>query len=364
MSIPTSEQLSLSFDTLVKNKWTVSFLFWQVSTLVFILHRYFTNLFDQADVNWPAYIASLEALHISIALITVPVFRQLTRRPPASFGMWVLYSMLMAVVISMLTAILFALIVLLIPSHLDFSTDELLLRIRRTLLSSPLITWVVSVVMLVGFSAWRFFQEHQSQLQRESKLKEELAQAQMQMLRMQVNPHFLFNTFNTISMMIRTARSAEANNMLAMVADLFRSSLQNRGHDLVPLREEIKLCEQLLNIERIRFADRLDVTLTVHPAAAECKVPALILQPLIENAFKHGLMDSVSRNQSFHLDVSIENNMLHILVKNTGRLQQDNKEGVGLKNVRERLNISFGDNATLSLSEHNGWVIATIEIKL
>ncbi len=355
--------MSLSFDTFRKNHWAASFLFWQVSALIFILHRYFTNLFDQADLNWPAYVASLEALHISLALITVPVFRRLSHRPPASFGTWVFYSIIMAIAISVLATIIFTMLILLTPSHLNISPDEWSMRIKRSLLASPLITWVVSVVMLVGFSAWRFFQEHQSQLQRESKLKEELAQAQMQMLRMQVNPHFLFNTFNTISMMIRTGRSAEANNMLAMVADLFRSSLQNRNLELVPLREEIKICEQLLNIERIRFADRLDVKLTIDTAAGESKVPVLILQPLIENAFKHGLMESLSESQSFHLYAAIDNNTLCIQIKNTGQLKPISKDGIGLKNVKERLNISFGKNAVFSLSEQNGWVVSKIEIK-
>ncbi|MEJ1240323.1 histidine kinase [Chryseolinea sp. T2] len=355
--------MNLSFDTFRKNSWTASFLFWQVSALVFILHRYFTNLFDQATLNWPAYTASLEALHVSLTLITVPVFRRLSSRPPGSFGTWFLYSIVIAIAISLLSTILFSLLILFTPSHLNFSPDEWSTRIQRSLLLSPLITWVVSVVMLVGFSAWRFFQQHQSQLQRESKLREELTQAQMQMLRMQVNPHFLFNTFNTIAMMIRTGRSTEANNMLAMVADLFRSSLQNRNHDLVPLREEIKLCEQLLNIERMRFADRLEVKLTVDATAGESKVPALILQPLIENAFKHGLMDSLSERQSFHVHAAIADTTLCIQIKNTGRLKSNIREGIGLKNVKERLRISFGKNAEHSLSEENGWVISKIEIK-
>jgi two-component system, LytTR family, sensor kinase len=355
--------LSLSFDTFRKNNWAASFLFWQVSALIFILHRYFTNLFDQVNVNWPAYIASLEALHVSLALITVPVFRRLSRKPPTSLGSWALYSIMMAIAISVLATILFTLLIVLTPSHLNINQDDWPMRIQRSLVASPVITWVVSVVMLVGFSAWRFFEQHQSQLQRESKLKEDLAQAQMQMLRMQVNPHFLFNTFNTISMMIRTGRSADANNMLAMVADLFRSSLQNRNHDLVPLREEIKLCEQFLNIERIRFADRLEVKLTVDATAGEWKVPSLILQPLIENAFKHGLMENLSESQSFHLDAALEGKILCIQIKNTGRLKSNNQEGIGLKNVKERLKIAFGQNAALSLSEQNGWVIAKIEIK-
>jgi two-component system, LytTR family, sensor kinase len=346
--------------------WLISVAFWQFSASIFILHRYFTNLVDQVDVNWLGYIASMEALHVSLTLVSVPLFHHLSKKNPSTIGGWILYSIAIALIVSLLTTILFAIAIILSPSHLGYEVAELPARIQRMLVSAPLISWIVSVIILMTFNAVKFIRSYEEQLLKESQLKEELAKSQLQMLRMQVNPHFLFNSFNTISMMIRAGRSEDANNMIAQVSELFRASLLKNSEQMVMLSDEVAFCEQYLRIEGIRFSDRLNIEIKIDPSIAHRKVPAYILQPLIENAFKHGLMDNLDQVQELHIYGSTtSNNSLILEVRNTGRLLFPTfiKEGIGLRNIKERLQLQYGGEASLRLKEENGWVVARIKIQ-
>lgn len=349
---------------LIRHPWLTSILFWQVSALIFIMHRFFINMVDQVPVNWPAYVASMEALHIGWGVLTVPVLRWVQKNNVQSLGKWLLVSIVVALIHSTLTTFLFSMFILVSPGYLGFVEDEILFRIYRYLVVSPIISWIVAFLILLTWYGWRFFAQYEEQRMRAAQLQNELINSQLQMLRMQLNPHFLFNAFNTISMMMRTGRLHEATTTISRIAELFRTSVLKAGTQTTLLSEEIIFCKQYLDIEAIRFSDRLNISFHLDPSTEHLAVPSMILQPLIENAFKHGLMNQLDENPVLEINTQLQDKKRLVLqVKNTGRLKPEfNKDSIGLNNVRKRLYLSYHDNARFDLRQDGEFVVAQIEI--
>ncbi len=355
-----------TLNRFIRYPWLASILFWQVSAFIFLMHRFFTNLVDQLPVNWPAYIASMEALHLAWGILTVPVLRWLRKRPIHTFGKGALLSVVLALIHSALTTLLFSFFLLASPGHLGFAENEVWFRIFRVLVASPVISWIVSVLILLAWYGWRFFERYEEQRTHTAQLQSDLVQSQLQMLRMQLNPHFLFNAFNTISMMMRTGRLPEATATLSRIADLFRTSVLKAGSQTASLSEEISFCKQYLAIEAIRFSDRLSIHFDLDSRADQCTVPGMILQPLIENAFKHGLMNQLDESPVLEIKTQLHDDKKLILqVKNTGHLKPEpGKYSIGLNNVRERLYLSYRERAHFTLRQDGNFVVAQIEIAI
>ena len=182
---------------------------------------------------------------------------------------------------------------------------------------------------------------------RTSQLEARLAQAQLQMLRMQLQPHFLFNTLHSISaLMHKDVRRADS--MVAALSDLLRMSLQNIGAQEVPLQSELDFLQRYVEIMSLRFGDRLHVSIDVDPATRDARVPNLFLQPLVENSFRHGFGDLGAG--SISITVRRDGDMLRCDVVDDGRgLRAGHKEGVGLASTRERLAFLYGDRHAFSL---------------
>ena len=180
-------------------------------------------------------------------------------------------------------------------------------------------------------------------------------ESELRALRYQVNPHFLFNTLNSLSSLVMRERSEEAEQMILNLATFFRASLTRDATESVPLAEEVRMQLLYLDIEKVRFPERLVVVVDVPASLGDALVPGLILQPLVENAIKYG----VSRSQRpVTVRISAEavgsaeasGDVLHLTVRDDGELQSPHSSdgcGVGLANVRDRLAASFGDAASL-----------------
>jgi two-component sensor histidine kinase len=193
---------------------------------------------------------------------------------------------------------------------------------------------------------------------RASQLEGQLVQAQLQTLKMQLQPHFLFNTLNGIAGLVRDSRNKAAVDMLAGLSDLLRYTLENAGKQEVLLKEELEFLELYLDIQRMRFSDRLKVEMQIEPEALNALVPNLILQPLVENAIRHG----VSRRAAagvLGVTAQRDNGSLRIRIYDDGPgLKRDDGsttvEGVGLSNTRARLAQLYGEQQNFSLTERAG----------
>ncbi|MEO1049238.1 MAG: histidine kinase [Bacteroidota bacterium] len=184
----------------------------------------------------------------------------------------------------------------------------------------------------------------------------ELAKTQLSALKMQLHPHFLFNTLNTVSSLMEVNVDA-AQKMLTRLADLLRKILKEGDKSTVRLSEEIKFIENYLEIEQIRFNDRLKISFDIDPKTANYYVPALLLQPFAENAIKHGFYKQVN-DCEINISSELNNSTLKLQVKDNGKGSDafDDKEatGLGIKNCRERLDKLYGDHYNMEIETSYG----------
>lgn len=202
---------------------------------------------------------------------------------------------------------------------------------------------IYGVIVAVGH-AFTYYREVQERELRTSELERHLAQARLQALQMQLNPHFLFNTLHAISALMHKDVEA-ADRMIARLSDLLRYALESTDAQEVPLRQELAFLERYLEIEQTRFGDRLLVRKEIASDLLDVQVPNLILQPLVENAIRHGI-EPHARTGEIKLSASRAQSLLHLEVRdNGGGLKNGNtvpEEGVGLSNTRARLAELYG----------------------
>jgi two-component system LytT family sensor kinase len=185
---------------------------------------------------------------------------------------------------------------------------------------------------------------------RASELSAQLAQAQLAALKMQIHPHFLFNTLNSIAALLHEDIEM-ADRMITRLSDFLRITLQSSTESVVTLGEEVVFLQAYLDIERVRFRDRLIVELTIAPDVLDAQVPNLILQPLVENAVRHGISKQIAigrlqidaRRQDERLLIRIDDNGPGKSNGNGNLKRRTNGGGVGLANTRARLKQFYGD---------------------
>jgi LytS/YehU family sensor histidine kinase len=188
-----------------------------------------------------------------------------------------------------------------------------------------------------------YYKKYRDRDLRASRLETQLAQAQLQVLRMQLQPHFLFNTLHTISALMHTDLRA-ADRMLALLGDLLRESLERVGAQEVTLKQEMEFIDRYVEIERTRFRDRLRVVRTVDPGLLDAYVPNLILQPLVENAIQHGVSRRAGGGR-IEIAARRAGERIVLVVSDDGPGvpdQQTSRTGVGLANTRSRLQQLYG----------------------
>jgi len=175
---------------------------------------------------------------------------------------------------------------------------------------------------------------------------------------MQLHPHFLFNTLNAIAGLVRDRKDKAAVQMIAGLSDLLRHTLENSGKQEVPLREELDFLELYLDIQQMRFSDRLTVRMEVAPETLNARVPNLILQPLVENAIRHGVAARVSAGEVY-ISARRENGALELKVADDGPglkrgWRIEDAGGIGLSNTRERLAQLYGKEHRFEVRNREG----------
>ena len=188
-----------------------------------------------------------------------------------------------------------------------------------------------------------------------SQLAAQLSQAKLDALRMQLNPHFLFNAMNSISALVRTGQGTRAVSMIAGLSELLRHVLVQDQPNEVPLSDELALANKYLAIEAARFGERLAVVHEIEPETRAARVPSLILQPLIENAIRHGLTRHATggtiRIRAFRQDGELR---LEVQDDGVGIDDVGVEEGVGLRNTRARLTTLYGARQSFTIGRANG----------
>lgn len=216
--------------------------------------------------------------------------------------------------------------------------------------------WLGFALGVKTFAAW------QEQSRRLLEIQRALAEAHLAQLKQQLRPHFLFNTLNTISSVMQTDVE-RADRLIARLADLLRVSMNVSEQDLVPLQTELHVLELYADIMRERFGERVAVTWDIAEGARQSTVPALMLQPLLENAFRHGV-EACAGAQTITICARVEEAGLALSIHNDGKLADNAREGIGLTNCRHRLRAHYGERATLMLASDPSGVTSRVLLPL
>jgi len=228
----------------------------------------------------------------------------------------------------------------------------------------------VYAVIACSWHAWDYYQKFREREAQAAELASRLAEAQLRALRMQLNPHFLFNTLNAVSSLMLKDVNA-ANKMVCRLGDLLRVVLENTDRQEVPLDQEIEFLRRYLEIEQIRFGDRLQLRMDVDPATLNAAVPNLILQPLVENAIRYAVEPQEDVGE-IELRASRDNGSLLLQVSDNGAGDKSGpldegapsgREQIGLRNTRERLRKLYGDRQKFQLVRNaRGGITASLTI--
>jgi hypothetical protein len=237
--------------------------------------------------------------------------------------------------------------------HMDY-WPRLAFHLNAELISDMVIFWCAFFL----FRGIGYYQQFRVQEKTASQLEVELAHAKVLALRMQLNPHFLFNTMNGISSLMRIDIDA-ADTMLEQLSSLLRITLERGDVQLITLREEMEFVEMYLAMQDQRYAGRVRQTLSIDPELHDALVPAMILQPIVENAFVHGLSKLTTPGELL-IESRKTGDHLTLRVLNSGvGLSPDfdsppDGQGIGLSNIKSRLDLHYGSDTTFSMIELDG----------
>jgi two-component system LytT family sensor kinase len=251
---------------------------------------------------------------------------------------------------------------LMLANHLPWSFLPVIIHDLRAVGRwdyTPLLIYCMAIFALyaVGFyRQWRAGQLLTGELRvANARLETRLVRASLDALKMQLHPHFLFNTLNSITSLIRNDRSREAEEVVAGLGELLRRALEHRQEAMDNLARELDFLRRYFEIERVRFQDRLQVEYDIAPDCLAALVPCLMLQPLAENAMKHGISRDASA-RLLRISARRENSQLILTVYNDGPpLPKDelvSGSGIGVQNTRARLHMLYENEARFELRDH------------
>lgn len=321
--------------------------FWTLVGLAFAGQLYLTQTKLGSPVSWGFAVTRSLADWLVFAGLSLPAVR-LARRFPLGDAptRWL-------VALHLVASLVFSLLWMLLRAGLAVVLEQrpfaetLRHALVATLVFNVLVYWVIVVVA----HAFGFYQRLRERERRGLELEKRLAESRLQALQMQLNPHFLFNALHGVSALMYRDVDA-ADRMLVRLSELLRHALDRSQAQRVPLRDELAFLDRYLELEQIRFAGRLSVVREIAEATGEALVPNLILQPLVENAIKHGLASMIRPGQitlrahrpaAGRLRLEVEDNGVGLGQSRSGGT------GIGLNNCRARLRQLYGDGATLVL---------------
>jgi two-component sensor histidine kinase len=320
-------------------KWLIGFGFWTLIGLSFACQFHISSSQAGLDVTWRQAISYALGDWYVFALLSVPVI-QLARTFHFEAG-----TRGRSLAAHLLGSGLFSLAYMLLRAWVGTwqSAASFTEAFHPLLVKTWHFNFLIYWVMVAVTCAFDYYRKYRERELRAIELEKRLAQAKLQALQMQLNPHFLFNSLHSISALMHKNVDA-ADRMISRLSDLLRAALDNTEMQEVPLRDELNFLQRYLEIEQIRFGSRLRVETDAGPDTLEARVPNLILQPLVENAIRHGIephsrpgrIRLLARRQADELTLEVHDN-------GSGLGSQSPIDGVGLSNTRARLQTLYGD---------------------
>ena len=332
-----------------------------VALWLFMLLIFLPAIIARNNADWHGVALDSTTIFVSIgfALGIFAVFRASVDQKPTVRGGILAASILAASVVQ----IVFDLFFTTWAAH-NFQASWNMVEFNSARISASMLNYVCVFTVNVALFQLSFSRRRSLTAERQLAAAESAAQqAQLEALRLQLNPHFLFNTLNAISSMIITKRNDDAELMTDKLSSFLRASLACDPSELVLVDEELGLTGDYLDIEGVRFGDRLRVAISSTPEARDVRVPGMLIQPLVENAIKYGVATSRAP-VTIAIEATVDNDTLCLTVTNDVGTDAVSAKtggaGVGLKNVRRRLAALYGDRASLDARPVDGGFCARI----
>ncbi len=332
-------------------RWMLFVGFWTLTAISFAAQFYFSTRHSALPVSWSQALLSSAADWFLFALLSVPIFR-FARRFRFHKANWV-----QMLVIHFTVSLYFSLLYIGLRSGLAI--------FQSWMMGSPLLfivtfqklfikafhlnLWIYWVVIAVAHALDYYQRFHEREL-KTSELETNLVRARLHALQMQLNPHFLFNTLHSISALIHVDIVA-ADRMISQLSQLLRSALDSSNEQEVLLQREVDFLRRYLEIEGTRFGERLRFEFKIEEETLRCYVPNLILQPLVENAIRHGI-EPHARPGLIQISGRIEGSNLHLSVADNGdglKTRTSTSPGIGMANTRQRLEQLYGPRHRIEL---------------
>jgi two-component system LytT family sensor kinase len=341
-------------------RWKVVFGVYQILALAFTFQRYYfdSRVEEKIDLTGMAidYVVNtmiwgLLAFWIIKLTVLFPMDAKGWKR-----NLWIILGM--CGVLSLVHAIIYVTSYMIL-APLAFGENLLSTKGLLTVVQSlnPFWRLVHCLPIFIASYAYDYYLLYVEGARKAAQLQAELAKAQLQALQMQLHPHFLFNTLNSIYVLVREDADA-ACRMLESLSALLRMTLDRAQLQIVPLKEELEFLRLYLGIEQTRFPDRLKVDYEIEPECLDALVPNFALQPLVENSIRHGITRTPG-NGTLKIAAQHQNGQLHMTVKDNGpgcdeAAKTDSRVGIGLANIRERLRQLYGEQQAVDLANMPG----------
>jgi len=355
-----------------RRRWPRVFLIWTIWTLigiVFTLQYYFTSFRSERPVGL-ADSAYMQMTWSYLWALATPLVVWLSIKIPIERHNWLRSSLIHLPISILLSVALTAIGHVILWLHFGWTMGKPFSFERLTRFVVGNFSEGVGMYLLIALIAYSFgyYRRYREGELRSVRLEAQLSQAQLQALKMQLHPHFLFNTLHSISALLNKQPDA-ARTMITRLGDFLRLTLENAGTQEVTLKKEMEFLQCYLEIERVRFQDRLVTRVDVSPPALDARVPNLILQPIVENAIRHGIAPR-STPGLIEIRAKPQNGTLRIQIRDNGPgLPADRaseklfSKGLGLANTERRLDRLYGTHHRFELvNDPQGGLMVTLEI--
>jgi signal transduction histidine kinase len=350
-----------------RTTWAFIAAAWTFPGLAALSYYYLNQTVSAQPINWTyAVVSTLPNWYLWLAMTPAIVF--LAKRYRLDSGNW--KSMLVAIHVPAMIVML--LVHSLANLYLFHATnmaghEAMTGGLYRVHFMTRVHSNVLSYWTVIGvYYAFDYYRKYRSREHQNAMLEVRLAEANLRALKMQLHPHFLFNTLNSVAALVRKNDNRTAVKMLVKLGDFLRLALENKGVQEITLKQELDFLERYLGIEKIRFQERLNIRFNATPSVLDSYVPNMILQPLVENAIHHGIAPNTDAGR-IEIEARREEEWLTMRVIDNGPGMTDQatsrRKGVGLSNIRERLENLYGDNFLFELENiPEGGFSATIRI--
>lgn len=343
-----------------------------LGSLVGLRNYLFMMYYNEADKfmwdrGWFIHVANYLTWALILPLVYYAVGR-IHARPSAGNGVLFLKILLAGTLLALLHELIsnllfFPTLHFLGIKKMTLDTVRHMIGVLPAAVITRLIEFGIIYALITAIELRRKYRDKQLEL---AQLEGQLSSAQLNALRLQLQPHFLFNTLNTISSLMEFDKK-QAQKVVSQLGALLRSVLDQNKRNQTPLWEEVDFIKNYLNIEQARFPDRLRIEYQIDDRALDAQIPTLLLQPLVENAIKHGFAHQTDEGTIELICKKIEGEQVMIVVRDDGKGNSRSTEellssGIGLKNARERLKLIYRENFTFNIrsEEKQGFEVTVI----